>query len=74
MLDADNADAMRSAKLNVRLEKLGVLRSYSRERLSNGDPAFRSCVPQRQIPPQLPQRPCDSKEEPCQWAASIVVW
>ena len=37
-LHADNGGAMRSATLEVRLEELGVLRSFSRPRVSNDNP------------------------------------
>ena len=37
-LHADNGGAMRSATLEVRLEGLGVLRSFSRPRVSNDNP------------------------------------
>jgi len=38
VLDADNGNAMRTATLESRLEELGVLRSFSRPRVSNDNP------------------------------------
>ena len=38
ILDADNGNAMRAATLESRLEELGVLRSFSRPRVSNDNP------------------------------------
>ena len=38
VLHADNGNAMRAATLEVRLEELGVLRSFSRPRVSNDNP------------------------------------
>jgi len=38
ILHADNGNAMRAATLEVRLEELGVLRSFSRPRVSNDNP------------------------------------
>ncbi len=35
---ADNGNAMRAATLQSRLEELGVLRSFSRPRMSNDNP------------------------------------
>ena len=37
-LHADNGNAMRAATLESRLEELGVLRSFSRPRVSNDNP------------------------------------
>jgi transposase InsO family protein len=38
ILHADNGNAMRAATLESRLEELGVLRSFSRPRVSNNNP------------------------------------
>ncbi|WP_296368479.1 DDE-type integrase/transposase/recombinase [Vulcanococcus sp. Clear-D1] len=38
VLHADNGNAMRAATLETRLEELGVLRSFSRPRVSNDNP------------------------------------
>jgi transposase InsO family protein len=38
ILHADNCNAMRAATLESRLEELGVLRSFSRPRVSNDNP------------------------------------
>ena len=38
ILHADNGNAMRAATLEARLEELGVLRSFSRPRVSNDNP------------------------------------
>jgi transposase InsO family protein len=38
VLHAVNGNAMRAATLESRLEQLGVLRSFSRPRVSNDDP------------------------------------
>ena len=38
ILHADNGNAMRAATLESRLEELGVLRSFSKPRVSNDNP------------------------------------
>jgi transposase InsO family protein len=38
MLHSDNGNAMRAATLGNRLEELGVLRSFSRQQVSNDNP------------------------------------
>jgi len=45
ILHADNGTSMRAAILEVRLEKLGVLRSFSRPRVSNNNPYSESLFP-----------------------------
>ena len=51
---------MRGATLEVRLEELGVLRSFSRPRVSNYNPYSESLF--------------RSKEEAFQWVSSFVDW
>ena len=43
ILHADNGNAMCGATLESRLEKMGVLRSFSRPRVSNGNPTQNPC-------------------------------
>jgi transposase InsO family protein len=38
ILHADNGNAMKAATLEARLEELGVLRSFSREKARNDNP------------------------------------
>jgi transposase InsO family protein len=55
ILHADNVDAMRAATLESRLEKLGVLRSFSRPRVSNDNQytgsLFRTVTYRLEYPP-----------------------
>jgi putative transposase len=43
ILHADNGNAMRGATLESRLEEMGVLRSFSRPRVSNDNPTQNHC-------------------------------
>jgi len=74
VLHADNGGAMRSATLEVRLEELGVLRSFSRPRVSNDNPYSEALFRTAKYRPDYPSRPFASKEEACQWAAAFVEW
>jgi len=49
ILHADNGNAIRAATLESRLEELGVLRSFSRSRVSNDDRTRNSCSARRNI-------------------------
>lgn len=59
---------MRGAILEVRTEKLVVLRSFSRPRVNNDSPYSKSLLR------TIKYRPFNSKEEACQWVASFVDW
>ncbi|PSI00307.1 hypothetical protein [Synechococcus lacustris] len=65
---------MRGATLEVRLEELGVLRSFSRPRVSNDNPYSESLFRTVKYRPNYPNRPFNSKEEACQWVSSFVDW
>ncbi len=74
VLHADNGNAMRAATLEARLEELGVLRSFSRPRVSNDNPFSESLFRTVKYRPDYPNRPFASKEEACEWVASFVEW
>ena len=74
ILHADNGNAMRAATLESRLEELGVLRSFSRPRVSNDNPYSESLFRTAKYRPDDPRRPFASVEEACLWVASFVDW
>jgi transposase InsO family protein len=74
ILHADNGNAMRAATLESRLEELGVLRSFSRPRVSNDNPYSESLFRTAKYRPGYPSRPFTSKEAACQWVGSFVDW
>ena len=74
ILHADNGNAMRAATLNCRLEELGVLRSFSRPRVSNDNPYSESLFLTVKNRPDAPRRPSRSQEEACRWACAFVDW
>ena len=74
ILHADNGNAMRAATLESRLEELGVLRSFSRPRVSNDNPYSESLFRTVQYRPEYPRKPFASKDKACQWVASFVGW
>jgi transposase InsO family protein len=66
ILHADNGNAMRAATLESRLEELGVLRSFSRPRVSTDNPYSESLfrtVKYRPERPDYPSRPFASKDQ-----------
>jgi transposase InsO family protein len=74
ILHADNGNAMRAATLESRLEELGVLRSFSRPRVSNDNPYSESLFRTVKYRPDYPRRPFRSQEEACRWACAFVDW
>ena len=65
---------MRAATLESRLEEPGVLRSFSRPRVSNDNPYWESLFRTAKYRPDYPSRPFASKDEACQWVSSFVDW
>ena len=74
VLHADNGSAMRGATLESRLEEMGVLRSFSRPRVSNDNPYSESLFRTLKYRPDYPSRPFATKEEACEWVAAFVDW
>jgi len=74
VLHADNGNAMRAATLESRLEELGVLRSFSRPRVSNDNPYSESLFRTVKYRPDYPRKPFASKEQACEWVAAFVDW
>ncbi len=74
IVHADNGNAMRAATLESRLKELGVLRSFSRPRVSNDNLYSESLFRTVKYRPDYPQRPFRSQEEACRWACAFVNW
>jgi transposase InsO family protein len=74
ILHADNGNAMRGATLESRLEEMGVLRSFSRPRVSNDNPYSESLFRTVKYRPDYPSRPFGSKGDACEWVAAFVDW
>jgi len=65
VLHTHNSNALRAARLESRLEELGVLRSFSRPQVSNNNPYSESLFRTAKCQPDYPRRPFASKEETC---------
>jgi hypothetical protein len=74
ILHAINGNAMPAATLESRLEELGVLRSFSRPRVSNHNAYSESLFRTVKYRPDYLRRPFASKDEACKWVASFVDW
>jgi transposase InsO family protein len=74
VLHADNGSPMKGATMKVTMERLGVIASFSRPRVSNDNPfseaLFRTC----KYVPGWPTRGFASREAARAWVAGFVRW
>ncbi len=74
VLHADNGSPMKGATMKATLERLGVIASYSRPRVSDDNPfseaLFRTC----KYRPDWPTSGFASKEDAQRWVARFVAW
>ena len=74
VLHSDNGSSMKGATMLATLEKLGIMPSFSRPRVSNdnafAESLFRTC----KYRPNYPSRPFGSIDEARQWTLSFVQW
>ena len=67
-------EELRAPTLESRLEEQGVLRSFSRPRVSNDNPYTESVFRTAKYRPDDPRQPFASTQEACLWVASFVDW
>jgi putative transposase len=74
VLHSDNGSAMKGATMLATLEKLGIMASFSRPRVSNdnayAESPFRTC----KYRPNYPTQPFDSVEQAREWTLQFVQW
>ena len=74
VLHADNGSAMKGATMKVTLEKLGIIASCSRPRVSNDNPfseaLFRTC----KYRPDWPSKGFATKTDAQAWVKSFAAW
>ena len=74
VLHADNGSPMKGATLKTTLEKLGVIASYSRPRVSNDNPfseaLFRTC----KYRPEYPRRGFANIDAARDWVSGFMSW
>ena len=74
VLHSDNGSSMKGSTMLATLEKLGIMPSFSRPRVSNdnafAEALFRTC----KYRPNYPSKPFGSIDEARQWTLSFVQW
>jgi len=73
-LHADNGNAMKGATLKATLERLGVLTSYSRPRVSDDNPYVESLFGTMKTRVGYPKKPFATLEEAQAWVDRFVHW
>lgn len=74
VLHADNGSPMKGATLKATLERLGILASYSRPRVSDDNPFSESLFRTLKYRPSYPRTPFATLDEARTWVASFVDW
>lgn len=74
VLHSDNGSSMKGATMLATLEKLGIMPSFSRPRVSNdnayAEALFRTC----KYRPNYPSNPFESIDQARQWTLTFVQW
>ena len=73
-LHADNGGPMKGATLKATLERLGILASYSRPRVSNDNPYVESLFGTMKARVGYPKKPFESLEAAQAWVDNFVRW
>jgi transposase InsO family protein len=74
VLHSDNGSPMKGATMLVTLERLGVLASFSRPRVSNDNPFSEALFRTLKYRPEYPDRPFASIAEAEAWVTAFVRW
>lgn len=74
VLHSDNGSPMKGATLKATMERLGVIPSFSRPRVSDDNPFSEALFRTLKYRPDYPRRPFESCEEARTWSASFVAW
>ena len=73
-LHSDNGGAMKGATMLATLQRLGVVPSFSRPRVSDDNPYSESLFKTLKYCPEYPSKPFASLEEANSWVGKFVYW
>jgi putative transposase len=74
VLHSDNGGPMKGSTMLATLQKLGVVASFSRPRVSDDNPFSEALFRTLKYRPEYPARPFASLREARAWVASFVTW
>lgn len=73
-IHSDNGSPMKGATLRATMERLGVVPSFSRPRVSDDNPFSEAAFRTLKYRPSFPRKPFESIEAARAWVADFVVW
>ncbi|WP_437810115.1 transposase [Sorangium sp. So ce1078] len=74
VLHADNGGPMKGSTMLATLQRLGVVPSFSRPRVSDDNPYAEALFRTLKYRPEYPRRPFATVEQARQWVARFVAW
>lgn len=74
VLHSDNGSPMKGATMLAKLQKLGIMPSFSRPSVSNDNPYSESLFGTLKYTPAYPAKPFESLEEARAWVYQFVQW
>lgn len=74
VLHSDNGSPMKGATMLVKLQKLGIMPSFSRPSVSNDNPYSESLFRTLKYTPAYPGKPFESLEQARAWVYEFVQW
>ncbi|WP_373463346.1 IS3 family transposase [Herbivorax sp. ANBcel31] len=74
ILHSDNGPPMKSFTLKSKLESLGIIKSYSRPRVSNDNPYSESLFRTCKYRPNYPRKGFETIDEAREWVNNFVDW
>ncbi len=74
VLHADNGGAMKGSTMLATLQRLGIVASFSRPKVSEDNPYSEALLRTLKYRPWYPGRPFESIEQARPWVASFVTW
>ena len=74
VLHSDNGGPMKGSTMLATMERLGVVGSFSRPRVSDDNPFSEACFRTMKYRPEYPERPFASVEDARAWVSRFVSW
>ena len=74
VLHADNGGPMKGSTMLATMERLGIVGSFSRPRVSDDNPFSESCFRTMKYRPEYPERPFACVEDARAWVSKFVTW
>jgi transposase InsO family protein len=74
VLHADNGGPMKGSTMTATMQKLGVIPSFSRPRVSDDNPYSEALFRTLKYRPEYPSKPFDTIEAAQRWVDDFVIW